>query len=717
MSRFQSLLTVCVATSSIMGCADALQLTMTAGKATWDSSVAALSLPSMLQDIEETDELEETVETTDFVGSRVTIAGGSTPLIEGVGLVTGLDGTGGDVPPSSYRRSILDEMRKRNVANPERMLQSPDTAVVIVRSYLPTLAQKDDKLDVEVVFPDGSDSTSLRGGWLLSCDLYEQGYVAGRGRLRDDKAARAEGPILLSPSDDGDLSNAGVVRRGTIPGGGKYIGDNRHLSLNMRSEYRSPRNTKRIADYVGRRFHGFDEYGIRKPLAEAKTDVRIELHVPDVYRDNFPRFLKVIRRVALKESPIETRIRIERLREDLLNEETSEDAAIQLEAIGKDSVVVLREALTADSMLCRFHAATALAYLGDDSGVEVLGNAAAKDRALRVWAFLAMTALDGGQAIPELVTLLDSESVETRYGAIRALTTIDPDHPAIQGREITDQCVLRIVRSTGEPLVHLTKSQKCEITVFGDEQEFHLPMAVRAGRIMVVADASDRTVRLSRFAPGQRDERRTVSPRVADVLEAASELGASYPDLVGLLLEAEEQHNLPGEIAIDALPEGGRLYTGSAFSTVAGPVDGNSEGLDSQDAYEQREDRREGSDFESAEAEPTGAGEFHRESFANELDTDVTFTPSKTSIIQGETLSSNATATDEFASRPRSKTGQKVSQRGLDSQSTVSVGFSPMVTTSGNVTPGTQRTLDAPAKSATSFAGAPPAQGEPGFVR
>lgn len=535
------------------------------------------------------DEDRDADESTQLISSRVTISGMTTPLIEGVGLVTGLDGTGGDVPPSTYRRMMLEEMKKRRVENPQKVLQSPSTAVVVIRAYLPPLAQKGDTLDIEVILPPGSEATSLRGGWLLPTRMFEQGFVAGHGQIRDDEAAVASGPILLSLGDDTDLKDAGIVRKGSIPGGAKYIGDNRTISLILRSDYRSARNAKRIADRVGMRFHGFDEYHVRESLAEAKTDSRIELKIPEVYQNNIPRFLKVVKRVAASETPIETRIRMERLRENLLDPVKSEEAALQLEAIGKDSIPVLRDGLESKNLLCRFQAGSALAYLGDDSGVAALAEAAESNRALRVWALLAMSSLSGGEAISELVGLLDAESIETRYGAVRALTTVDEHHPSVEGFPLSDRAVLRVLQSAGTPVVHLTKSQKSEITLFGADQEFVLPLVARAGsRIMVVGKPGDRSIRVSKFAPGEEDETRTVTPMIADVVRAAAELGASYPDLVGLILEAEKQGNLPGSIAIDALPKGGRAYVGGAFST--GPrsneSDSELEPLEELDSYD-----------------------------------------------------------------------------------------------------------------------------------
>jgi len=93
--------------------------------------------------------------------------------IEGVGLVTGLDGTGSDPKPSSHRQMLLSEMRVRGVENPEAVLASPNTALVLVRGYLPPGVQEGDRFDVEVRVPAQSETTSLRGAWLLETSLKE----------------------------------------------------------------------------------------------------------------------------------------------------------------------------------------------------------------------------------------------------------------------------------------------------------------------------------------------------------------------------------------------------------------------------------------------------------------------------------------------------------------------------------------------------------------
>ena len=62
--------------------------------------------------------------------------------IEAIGLVTGLPGTGSDPPVSPERSKLLSEMQQRGVQNPNQVLASPTTDLVLVRGYLRPGIQK-----------------------------------------------------------------------------------------------------------------------------------------------------------------------------------------------------------------------------------------------------------------------------------------------------------------------------------------------------------------------------------------------------------------------------------------------------------------------------------------------------------------------------------------------------------------------------------------------
>jgi len=512
-----------------------------------------------------------------LLGDYIKVSGYNWVVLEGVALVVGLDGTGEDPPASPLRAMLLEDMRRRRVEDPQTLLRSLDTAMVIVRAYLPPLIKKGETFDVEITLPDGSKTTSLAGGFVMPCDLKEHAYVQGGGTREGKLMGRASGPILLATGEGDSRFEAANLRRGTIPGGATYVMDGvRKLTAIVRNDYRSARLTHRIASRIGERFHDYDEHGLQQPLAKALTDLKVELSVPEKYRDNFPRFQQVVRNIALKESDIERHMRIKALRDSLMIPEQCEQAAMELEAIGIASAPVLKEALKASDIECRFRAGESLAYLGDPAGVEALQEAADKEPAFRVFALVALASLDDGAAFQALYTLMNHDSLETRYGAFRALSEANPNDPNVQGEKMPGGYSLHVLKTTGKPMIHVTRRRKAEITIFGANQAFTTPLMARAGqKIMVLGDSGSSKVRVVRIAPNEQPQTREVSTRVADVIRACAELEAGYPDIVQLLVQAERNANMPGHVGIDEMPKAGRVYVrnlpgngGSSETTV-----------------------------------------------------------------------------------------------------------------------------------------------------
>ena len=551
---------ICLICLILLGCQTPLLQTPTLPKLSWPNwDFKSLSLRSQSPETD-SDEFETKVDTP-LIGEYTTIAGLNLITLEGVGLVTGLDGTGDDPPPSMYRTALLDDMKRRGVPNPNQLLRLPSTTLVIVRAYMPPLIKKGEPFDVEVRLPANSEATSLAGGWLMECYLSEQAIVPGRGILKGHEFAKAKGPVLISASDDEDrLSLAGVLQRGRVLGGGTCLHE-RDLQLFLRNDVRSVRNAKRIADRIGKRFHSFDKYGLKESMAEAKTDQMIVLKVHPSYKDNLPRYLQVVRSIAFRENDVARQVRMQRLKEELSMPRKSERASLQLEAIGSSAVPTLKTALKSSSLEPRFHASMALAYLGDAAGVKILANTVRDEPAFRVFGLAALATIDDPETFVELRNLMNETSAETRYGAYRALWTLDKYDPFIRGDQLNEQFTLHALQTEGDPLVHLTHRRHQEIVLFGADQHFHTPLAVRAGRhILVTAGPGANEVRVTKFSIDDADERRIVSTKISDVIEAAAELGASYPDVAGMLLQASRQENLPGPIAIDALPKSGRVY-------------------------------------------------------------------------------------------------------------------------------------------------------------
>lgn len=498
---------------------------------------------------------------TPLLSEYISVQGNSHVVLRGVGLVTGLDGTGDDPPPSTYRTQLQNEMTRRNVPNPSRILASPDTALVLVTALLPPMVREEQRFDVRVVLPPNSKATSLRGGWLLPTRLFEEQVVAGRGALKGHEYATAGGAILLAlGTDDDRTQRRSLLMRGTIPGGAVSKTE-RDLSVVLRTERRGFRNSQRIASTIAERFYHYNKFGQRKALASAKTDALIELKVHPTYRNNFPRYQRVIRSLAFHESPVARRLRIESLAEDLLQPATAHRSALQLEAIGDDGIPFLRRALEVDNLEVRFEAAQALAYLGDASGIEVLREAAKSEPAFRVYALAAMSVLDDADSVISLRELMSHESLETRYGAFTALRELEPYDPSIPSISFDGGFKVYTVDSQGEPMVHVKRYRAPEVVLFGVDQVLRPPIILNAGRhISIIGQAGSHEVAVHRYRLGQEPETTIVSSRLLDVIRAAGEFGATYPDIVQMLIEAERQHNLSGDFGIDRLPQSGRTY-------------------------------------------------------------------------------------------------------------------------------------------------------------
>lgn len=519
------------------------------------------------------DEFETKVETP-MVGDYAGFSNLNLVTLEGVGLVVGLDGTGGDPPPSTYREVLADDMRRRGIADPETILRSPNTALVIVRAYLPPMIRKGESFDVEVRVPDGDTTSSLNGGWLLETELSESAIVPGQGVMKGHILGRAKGPIMVT-SGEGKSESTGLKRRGKILGGGVSKKD-RDLRIHLRSDFRSVRQSKRIADKIGQRMFAYNDSGLREPLAKALTDQTIELKVLARYKDNYPRYLEVVRNIAFRETQVARHVRMEKLKSQLLDPSKAELAALQLEAIGTDSIPILRTGLKHSDLEVRFNSAIALAYLGQSEAIPVLGEAAVQERAFRVYALAALSTIDDGEAHLLLRTLTNSQtdndgkltdSAELRYGAFRALWTLDKRDPYLNGEPMKEAnsdrelFALHTLPTTGEPIIHLTQHRRSEIVLFGDDQRFKTPMAVRAGNhILVTAQPGTDRIIVAKYQAGRPDKRKEVSTHVGEVIRTAVEFGASYPDVAQMLLQAAKQQNLTGRMEIDALPQGGRDY-------------------------------------------------------------------------------------------------------------------------------------------------------------
>jgi hypothetical protein len=296
-------------------------------------------------------------------------------------------------------------------------------------------------------------------------------------------------------------------------------------------------------------------------VAKPKTDEFVELTVHPRYKDNVGRYLRVVRAVAIKESPGEQTMRLTLLERQLLDPVSAATAALRLEALGTEAVGTLAKGLEAKDSEVRFYSAEALAYLDQSNAAAPLATAAKEEPALRAYALAALSAMDDVAAFDELRSLLDVSSVETRYGAFRAMWAMNPNEPLVRGEKLGGQFSYHVLASSGPPLIHVTRSFRPELVMFGHEQHFTTPLVLDAGKSIMInaAEGSDK-VTVSKFAVGEPDQKRVVSTKIDEVIRAIVELGGTYPDVVQVLQQAKTSQSLPGRFEVDAIPDANRSY-------------------------------------------------------------------------------------------------------------------------------------------------------------
>jgi hypothetical protein len=493
---------------------------------------------------------------TKLVGDFAAPYGTTYIRVEGPVLITSLAGTGSDPAPGPQRASLLADMEAHSVVNPNHVLASPNNTLAWARAYLPPGVRKGDPLDVEVRVPPPTETTSLRGGWMMETRLQEMAVIAGQVH-NGHVLAMAEGPVLVNPLPP-DSDDAVSQLRGVVLGGGVAL-KSRSLGLVLRESDKSVFLSKQIGDVVNRRFHTYIR-GEKQGVATPKTDAFIELEIHPRYKYNLGRYLQVVRSVALFETPQEQLQRLELLQRQLLDPVTSGQAALRLEAIGPDAVRVLKKGLESADAEVRFYSAESLAYLDQSSAVPVLAETVKSEPAFRAYALTALCALDDVHAADALRDLFDVSSAETRYGAFRALWAMNERDPQLRGEHLSDKFWLYVVPSAGPPMVHVTHSYRPEIVLFGEGQKFQTPFTLEAGNQIIIKSQPDGQISIARFSLQHSDERRTVENSVAEVIRGIVEVGGDYPDAVQALEEAQAGGALASRFEVDAIPERGRVY-------------------------------------------------------------------------------------------------------------------------------------------------------------
>jgi hypothetical protein len=500
--------------------------------------------------------------------------------VYGVALVTHLAGTGGGAPPAIPARDDLErDLKKQGVRNVKSTLENPNGTMVLVRARIGVSSRKNDLIDLEISLPEQSHCTSLKGGYLNSCELFN--YEDSRninpnkpiGALKGYPLVKAEGPIVtglgskvrvVETAESTEYHNEDEsLRSGHVWGGGKVQIDP-PIMLLLHQNHQSSHMADQIANRINATFPGM-KYG-RDGIASAKNKSLVMIGVPLQYRYDVPHYMRVVRAIPLAHTPGPDSPYRKQLSEQLLDPSKALQAAIRLEALGEDSVPALRSALAAPLPISRFAAARALTYLRKRDGVEELTRVAKQYPALRGLALTTLASLDESICHTKLADLMAESDPELRYGAFCGLRRLDERAPELAAEKCKDAYVIHQVATESPPMVHYLTGRRPEFVLFGRQPVMMPGLRIMADEFTVsVGDDGQAAIKRFRRKDDQVVEKRCPAT-VVDVLKTIAELGGGYTDAVAVVSQANANHKLSCELYHDALP---RLVDPSQLAKAA----------------------------------------------------------------------------------------------------------------------------------------------------
>ncbi|MBI2805822.1 MAG: flagellar basal body P-ring protein FlgI [Planctomycetes bacterium] len=545
----------------------------------------------------------------------VAVFDNTAPLqVHGVGLVTGLQGTGHS--PAGYYRGIMEQYllknrgprggELRNLPNEQsvrKILDNPDNCLVIVKAEIPPGARKGDRFDADVSLPDGSKAISLAGGQLLLTWLrvYQaKSELSARHESSNQLVgghvlAHAKGPLVVGFGGSVDLHE---LKRGKVwLGGTSRI--HRPYALIMRNDDKSvriangvaerinfmyqddPHSKARHADFTVREKrilltgavtkdlnHAHDPTGMSQTdMAKAASKDMINVRVPFAYRFDHGHFLHVASVTPLRASDPKLMTYRKRLKNMLLDPKDTILSARRLEAMGRDSIDLLKPGLQSDHPLVRFASAESLAYLGSTLGVEELAQLPRKHPILARHCTLALANLGESICRQKLGAMLVSDDRALRCAAFHALSLLDEEDPRLGGQFVNEAFWLYRIPGAPSPMVFYSTSKRPQVVLFGRNIQLAKDTRLIVGDYTVVCTKEGDKIQVKRITLG-RDPIQpvTCSTRLDDVLAALTDLGATYADVVTFLrLVNDRQYaNYPvvswtvPEVALTTIIQAGR---------------------------------------------------------------------------------------------------------------------------------------------------------------
>lgn len=498
------------------------------------------------------------------VAAEAVLDGYRPVIVRGYGLVVGLEGTGSrDIPPN-LRAHMLQEMARHGVGSeragfgdikPEAMLDSENTAVVIVEAVIPPGAVgrkrnqdnaiRGTQFDVRAYADPRTGTTSLEGGQLYTTELRPGGLRTGGGQAR--AIAIARGPIFVNPfARPGAVEDRNITRtHGMILNGGEVTRD---MPLKLR--LRNPSHTRAMVlqNAINARF---PEEPLQSDVtARGESSSAVNITVPPSYRENPEAFIALLQHTTLRLADTEAvAVSIRRL---LLEDPLLANAAARRwQALGRRALPVIQELYDYPEELPRMAALRAGAKLDDGLAVphliDLSRNGSSDTR------LSAINLLSGMQINPRidkaLRELLSESDVDVRLAAYEAL--VERNDPHLTSHEIDRGKFTIDVVPAGSPMIYITQFGQPRVVIFGENPAVRQPIFAQIWQNKLLVQNIEDQEKLEVFYRGNSGEIRGEIHRVEPSLDEfirflghtttverpEQGLGLSYGETVGAIYQ------------------------------------------------------------------------------------------------------------------------------------------------------------------------------------
>jgi len=459
------------------------------------------------------------------IGSLVKISWPESVRLEGYGLVGNLRGTGSAECPPDIRTYLGQHIqtlfpgRKIDVA---KMISGSDTAVVLVEGIMPAIASTNENFDVRVTALDGTQTTSLEGGWLLGTELKHAGTFGITTRI----VANAKGTVYLDKFGVSEVNE----RIGYVLVGGNVLSEYKVILELKEPDFKTTNNIRnRLNELFG------DE------IAKVILPGRLEVKVPAKYKEQKQRFISIIDMTYLAYNMEIVSERIKIFVEKLATLQDADASEIALEAVGNHSLSGLGILLKSTNEEVRFRAARCMLNLGSDAGLATLRQIAVDgNSSYRIMALESITAgARRNDAVRISQRLLRDNDFSMRLAAYEQLRKLED--VSVSQELVGSNFYLEQIAQTQQKMIYVTRSGQPRVVLFGAPIECSEGIFVRSndGNITINAPSGQDHVSIIRKHPRR--------PGVVVQLKSSFELS----DVIRTLCAKPPEKGKPGKGGLD----------------------------------------------------------------------------------------------------------------------------------------------------------------------